>query len=131
MNLDGQRIVSEIAAVLEGAWNAYDGERFGGPFAEDADFVNIRGEHLRTRTVIARGHQGIFDSIYKGSAVRYEVKDVRVVAPTVLLAHLKGTLNAPSGPMAGVHTALATLVVVEHQGVWHITSFHNTLVAQT
>ena len=46
------------------------------PFADDADFVSIRAEHLRSREVIAKGNQGIFDTIYKGSAVRYEVSGV-------------------------------------------------------
>lgn len=130
MNPDGQRIVSEIVAELEEAWNAGDGERFARRFTEDADFVNIRGDHFRTRAVIAQGHQAIFDSIYKGSVLRYEATGARVLAPAVLLGVVRATLNAPSGPLAGVHNSRATLVLVERQGTWHITAFHNTLVAQ-
>ena len=131
MNSDGRQIVSEIVTELERAWNAGDGERFARPFTEDADFVNIRGEHHRTRAVIARGHQAIFDGMYKGSVLRYEMVGARFLAPTVLLGHVKGTLHAPSGPLAGEHTSRATLVLVEHQGAWHIAAFHNTLVVQT
>ena len=131
MSVDGRQVVTEIVAELERAWNDGDGERFARPFTEDADFVNIRGEHHRTRAVIARGHQAIFDGPYQGSVLRYEVVGERVLAPTVLLGHVKGTLHAPSGPLAGEHTSRATLVLVEHQGAWQIASFHNTLVAQT
>ena len=74
---DAQRIVSDLVGTLEKAWNAGDGAGFGRPFAEDADFVNIRGEHFRTREVIAKGHQGIFDTIYAGSVVRYQVAGVQ------------------------------------------------------
>lgn len=35
----------DLVGELEKAWNTADGEGFGRPFAEDADFVNIRGEH--------------------------------------------------------------------------------------
>jgi uncharacterized protein (TIGR02246 family) len=60
---DSEQIVSDIVRELEKAWNAADGEGFARPFAEDADFLNIRGEHFRTRANIARGHQSIFDTI--------------------------------------------------------------------
>ncbi len=77
MNSNDERIVSDLVAELEEAWNAADGARFARPFADDADFVNIRGEHLRTREVIAKGHQAIFDTIYAGSVVRYQVTQMQ------------------------------------------------------
>src|SRR6185503_7793613 len=105
------KIVSDIVNSLETAWNAADGAAFARPFAEDADFVNIRGEHMRGRAVIAQGHQGIFDTIYKGSDVHFEVSAVRALASSVLLAHVKSTLRAPTGPLAGQHNSLFTLVL--------------------
>src|SRR6188768_2410561 len=67
MSGNGEQMVSEIVANLEEAWNAGGGAGFAQPFAKDADFVNIRAVHLRSREIIARGHLGIFDTIYKGS----------------------------------------------------------------
>jgi uncharacterized protein (TIGR02246 family) len=128
MNSNDDRIVSDLVAELEKAWNAGDGARFARPFAEDADFVNIRGEHVRTREVIAKGHQAIFNTIYKGSVVRYQVAGVRAIAPAVLLAHVKATLKAPTGPLAGEHSSLFTVVLVQEQTSWRIAAFHNTLI---
>ena len=128
MNLDGNKILSEIIGKLEQAWNGGNGERFGEPFTEDADFVTIRGEHYRTRAVIARGHQAIFDSVFKGSVIRFEVESTRVVTPTVLLGHVKGKVEVPSGPLAGRHEAFATLVLVEQEDTWRIAAFHNMLL---
>ena len=122
-------IVSDIVGELERAWNAADGAGFARPFTEDADFVNIRGDHFRTREVIGKGHQAIFDTIYKGSVVRYQATDVRAIAPGVLVAHAKATLTAPTGPLAGQHGSLCTLVLVQHDNEWRIAAFHNTLVA--
>ena len=130
MNLDDERIVSEIVSRLEQAWNVADGNAFAQSFTEDADFVNIRGEHLRTREVISKGHQGIFDTIYKGSVVRYETAGVRQIAPMVLLAHVNATLKALTGPLAGQHHSLFTLVLVQHETNWRIAAFHNTLVSR-
>jgi len=128
MNPDGERIVSHLVGELEEAWNAADGTRFARPFAADADFVNIRGEHLRSRDVIAKGHQAIFNTIYAGSVVRYQVTGVRAIAPAVLLAHVKATLKAPTGPLAGEHSSLFTLVLVQDKNAWSIAAFHNTLI---
>ena len=128
MNVDGERIVSDFVGELEQAWNAADGARFARPFAEDADFVNIRGDHVRTRDAIAKGHQAIFDTLYKGSVVRYRVTGVRAIAPAVLLAHVKSTLTAPTGPLAGEHSSLLTVVLVQDHDEWRIAAFHNTLV---
>jgi uncharacterized protein (TIGR02246 family) len=130
MNGNNERIVSEIVSKLEKAWNAADGAAFAEPFAEDADFVNIRADHFQTRSVIAQGHQGIFDTIYKGSVVRYQVASVREISPKVLLAHVKATLKVPSGPLAGDIDALFSLVLIQKENDWCIAAFHNTLVAK-
>ena len=128
MNIDDERIVSDLIAELENAWNAGDGSAFAQPFAQDADFVNIRGEHFRTREAIAKGHQGIFNTIYKDSVVRYQVAGVRAIAPGILLAHVKATLKAPTGPLAGEHRSLFTVVLAQGQDAWRIEAFHNTLI---
>ena len=125
---DDRAAVTTIVQELEASWNAADGARFGVPFTDDADFVTIRAEHLRGREAIARGHQGIFDSIYKGSTVGYEVVGVRPIAPGVLVAHVKTELNAPSGPLAGRHNSLFTIVLVQQESDWRIAAFHNTLI---
>ena len=70
---------AELLGRLERAWNGADGRAFGEPFAPDADFVDIRGEHHRGREAIAAGHQAIFDSIYEGSTVAYELTDARAL----------------------------------------------------
>src|SRR5262245_14693652 len=128
MSVDYRRIVSDIVTELEHAWNAADGARYARPFAEDADFVNVRGEHIRTRDAIAKGHQVIFDTFYKGSVVRCEVIAVRPIAPGVLLAHAKSALKVAAGPLAGEHRGLFSLVLVQDQDDWRITAFHNTLI---
>ena len=128
MKVHDEQIVTDLVGELEKAWNAADGTGFGRPFAEDADFVNIRGEHVRTREAIAKGHQAIFNTIYKGSVVRYEVIGVRAIATGVLLAHVKAALKAPTGPLAGEHRSLFTVVLIQNHDGWQIAAFHNTLV---
>ena len=93
------------------------------------DEVGVRGEHHRGREAIAAGHQAIFDSIYKGSSTEYKLIQARELSDDVILAHAKGVLRAPSGPLAGEHSAVQSLVLVRGDEEWKIAGFHNTLVA--
>ena len=92
-------VAAELLGRLERAWNGADGRAFGEPFAPDADFVDIRGEHHRGREAISAGHQAIFDSIYKGSTVAYEPTGARELSDGVILAHAAAVLRVPSGPL--------------------------------
>ena len=99
------------------------------PFAGDADFVTIRGEHFRGRSAIGAGHTAIFRTIYAGSTVRFTVESARLLRPDVALLHVRSVLNAPSGPLAGEHSACFSMVLTKERGSWEIAGFHNTLEA--
>jgi uncharacterized protein (TIGR02246 family) len=122
-------VAQGLMTRLEEAWNAADGAAFAEPFSANADFVAIRGDLHTGSTAIAEGHQQIFDTIYAGSTVAYRVLQAREIAGGVILAHVRGTIAAPSGPLAGEHAATATVVLVPHGDDYEIAAFHNTLVS--
>jgi uncharacterized protein (TIGR02246 family) len=121
--------LEEIVRQLEAAWNAMDGQAFAAPFAADADFVNIRGEHFRSQAAISAGHAGIFRTIYAGSTNHYELETARLLRPEVALVHVHSILDAPHGPLAGRHGARFSLVLTKENGRWEIAALHNTLEA--
>lgn len=129
MAAGAENVATELIGRLEQAWNVADGRAFGKPFTADADFVNIRGEYLRGQEAIAAGHQAIFDSIYKGSSTEFKLIQARKLSDDVILAHATAVLRAPSGPLAGEHSAVQSLVLVRGDEEWKIAGFHNTLVA--
>ena len=131
MSNQAEKIARELIKKLEDAWNAADGQAFGAPCTEDADFVAIRGDYHKSREAIAEGHQSIFNTIYKDSRITYVLLQARTLTDNVILAHARSDLSAPSGPLTGEHSAVATLVVVHRDGKWQIAGFHNTLVAPT
>ena len=98
---EAERVVGQ----LQTAWNAMDGAAFAAPFAEDADFVNILGEHFRGRERVAAGHVGIFQTIYAGST---------------------SILDVPQGLLAGRHVARFSMVLTRGPRGWEIAAFHNT-----
>jgi uncharacterized protein (TIGR02246 family) len=127
--VDAFAIASACFEHMEGAWNAADGAASGEVFSDATEFVNIRGEHFRGDGVlIGDAHQGIFDTIYVGSTMRYVVDVARVVAPGCIVAVVTSTLDAPSGPLRGVNQSKITTVITEHGGRWSIVAFQNTLV---
>jgi uncharacterized protein (TIGR02246 family) len=128
MEDDARQVGEGVLRRLEEAWNAADGAGFAAPFTDDADFVAIRGDHHRTRAAIAAGHQQIFDTIYRGSTLRYALTQARRLAEDVILVHASQAMDAPSGPLAGASAATATLVLVRTPDGWKIAAFHNTLV---
>ncbi len=125
--MNTEKIARDVLAQLEGAWNTADGTAFGQPYRDDASFVTVRGELAHGRE-IAVGHQQIFDSIYAGSTNQMELLEAQRVNADVIIATSRNTLTAPHGPLAGVHAAMSTSVLVRSDGGWRIATSHNTLV---
>jgi uncharacterized protein (TIGR02246 family) len=129
--VDPTAVATACFEHMERAWNAADGAASGEVFAEATEFVNIRGEHFRgDGAMIGQAHQMIFDTIYLGSTMRYQVDVARVVAPGCIVAVVTSTLDAPSGPLRGVNQSRITAVMTEEGGEWSIVAFQNTLVAK-
>lgn len=129
LTADDQAALVRVVDRLEAAWNAMDGPAFAAPFARDADFVTIRGEHFRGRPAIAAGHAAIFRTIYAGSTNQCIIERTRLLRPEVALVHVHSLLDAPQGPLAGRHGARFSLVLTKEPGGWEIAALHNTLEA--
>jgi uncharacterized protein (TIGR02246 family) len=105
-------------------WNAPSGEVIGSVFAEDADFTSITGMRAKGREMIARGHDEILATIYRGSKGGGRVNDVRFLRPDVAAVDVTLTLeNAPSGPM---QSRLGCVATREAAG-WKIAVFRNMI----
>src|SRR5690242_15267725 len=111
MNQTDRAAIDALVQTLATAWNAGDGDAFAAPFAEDADFVNVRAEHHRGRQAIAAGHNFIFRGIYAGSTNQYVLKSARLLTGDVALAHVDAMLDVPAGPLAGRLHALYSMVM--------------------
>jgi len=129
--VDPAAVAAAAFEQAERAWNEGDGAAFGALFADDTDFVDIRGgQHRGDGGLIGRGHQALFDSIYAGSVVRMRLDTARVLAPGIVVAVATSRLEAPAGPLRGVNHSRMTAVIADQGGRWAITAFHNTLVVE-
>lgn len=57
---------------------------------------------------------------------KYVTKSMRLLSKDVALVHLQADLDVPSGPLAGKHSAVLSVVLVRTPKGWMISSFHNT-----
>lgn len=117
-----------LIAELQAGWNAGDGKAFAAPFAEDADFVTVAGQHARGRQAIADNHDRIFSTVYKGSRVSMELAQLRPLRNGLALMHIAPTLEVPEGQFAGTMNALMTTVVDGSGERPQIVALHNTIV---
>ena len=117
------RQIHDLWRRLEQAWAAGSGDAFAAVFAEDAEFVSIRGEEQHGRAEIAARHGALFTSAYRGSSLSAEVRKVRYLTPEIALVHATSTVT-PQGAPAGMNTH-AQAVVERRDGAWRIVAFHN------
>lgn len=115
-----------VAARLQRAWNAADGAAWGAEFTGDADFIGFKGRRATTRSVIAEGHQRLFDAECAGRSMRFEVVQARQVAEDVILAHMLQVLSRGTGHADDVQSAIGTVVLVRVDDVYRIAAYHNT-----
>ena len=123
-------VAASVLQHLQDSWNAADGTAFGAVFTADCDFVDVRGEHHEGAIAVGAGHQGIFDTIYRGSVVEYVAESARKIAPGVVVAVAGARLECPGGPLQGVNRSRLTVVLVETDGTWSVATFHNTLLME-
>jgi uncharacterized protein (TIGR02246 family) len=128
MQTDPTTIATGWLDRIEDAWNRADGPGFGEAFAEESDFVDIRGDHHRGSATIAHGHQAIFDTVYAGSTVHYDLDVARAVGPESVLAVATSTLEAPTGPLQGTNHSRLTAVITRQGDRWLASAFQNTLI---
>lgn len=127
---DETAIRAQVEQMMKG-WNAKNGAEFAKPFAEDADYVVINGMQIKGRTAIAKGHQGIFDTVYKNSTISYAVDAIRFLRSDVAVVHVAASLKVTQGALTRTGNARMTLVMTKNNGKWEIAAFQNTSVQDT
>ena len=118
-----------IVEQLETAWNRSDSAGFSAPFAEDADFIHILGGHFEGRVSIEKGHRAIFDTVYKGSKLKFVVEKIRFASPDVAIIFASGILMTSHRGIPPQINARPTLVLQKREGDWQIIAFQNTRIA--
>jgi len=124
---DAEHILRQIVQGLEAAWNAGDSRAFAAAFAEDADFINVIGTHHYGRADIDAGRRQRFDTIYRGTKVKYEIEGIRFIRADVAVAFVRTRLKLQESETIAMQT---TMTLAKADGKWQIVVFQNTGIAE-
>jgi uncharacterized protein (TIGR02246 family) len=122
-NTDEMAIEGLVQAFVEG-WNAADGTALARPFAADADFTAITGLKGKGRDLIAKGHNEILATIYRGSVNSGKVESVRFLRPDVAVADITFRFVGDVRPF-GLERTSCGIVCTKDGGNWSIAVFRN------
>jgi uncharacterized protein (TIGR02246 family) len=121
-------VSDEIKALwqrMAEGWANADGEQFASVFAEDVEFVNVRGEEQHGRPAVAANHGALFRTRYRDTKLTAEVHTIRFLGDDVAVVHVASTVHSGES-VTGTH---AQAVVQRRDGEWLITAFHNMIPA--
>ena len=122
--------VDELIEALVDRWHAGDSTGYAAHFHEGADFVDVLGRQVRGRETIAVVHRRNFDTIHLGSRLAMSRVDSTLLAEGLALAHFRGTISVPAGPLAGEHDSTQPAVLENVDGAWQRRAFHTTFARE-
>lgn len=127
--VDAAAAAADVLRRLDGAWNAASATRFAAEFSDDADLINIFGDHFSGRAEIEKRIQSIFGTIYKGSTHRSrKLEAARYLSPDTILALSSNEIAVPAGPLAPVLQNRQTFILTKSGDTWRIRHWHNTAI---
>lgn len=121
----------KIAHEWEAAWNSHDMPRMGKLLAEDADFVNVHGKHMKGAAQIVSVHAALHETRFRESTWKNNELQARLLAPAVGLVHLKWSIRGdfdPDGTPRTPRSGVFSWLLIEASGRWRIHAAHNTNV---
>ncbi len=121
--------VRALVRHLEDTWNRNDGLSYAALFTGDCDYIAFDGTYLKGREANAEHHQRLFDSVLRGSRLKFTRVAVRFLSPDVALMHGDGSVMMPwQSTVVPARRSLQTYVVVKEEDGWRIAAFQNVRV---
>ena len=131
MNQADLDAIRQVITETTAAFSAQDAKAFARYYTADAWLVTVRGESMAGSSEIEDGLASIFRSRAGSAKLKTLDVSIRFIRSDVALAHVLNELTglkSPSGESLPSHRELSLRVLVESDGVWRITAFHNTIV---
>ena len=129
-NLTDDAALRGLVDTFANGWNAASGAALAEAFAVDADFTNVMGLRAHGRDVIARGHDEILATVFRGTHLTAAVESVRFLRPDVATVDATFTLSQADGqphPLVSKGGSKASFVATKERGTWLIAAFCNMI----
>ena len=115
------------------AFNRHDAKAWARFCTPDAQLVTVRGESMNGVAEIERGLTRIFETRGRAAKLKTLAITVRFIRPDVAVAHVTNELSGittADGQVLPSHRELSVRVWSKEQGLWRMTTFHNTIVQE-
>lgn len=125
---DEEEIRNLVGTQQQEAWNKHDAKAYASLFTENGDCVNVVGWWWKGRTEIEQRLTAAYAFVFRESVLTMINVDVRLLTPTVAIAHARWTMTGARAPQgyAKVQQGLQTLTLIKSDGKWLIAAFQNT-----
>lgn len=123
---EDEKAIRQVVRNLEDAWAAGDGKKFASYFAEDSDFTVWNGMYFNGRKENAKNHQMIFDTFYKGTNIKTEIRKIRFLADDVATVHLRSEMFKNGKKAEDVPKVVPLMILQKKDGKWQVVVFQNT-----
>ena len=120
--------IRAIFASLSAAWTNADAQSWGNQFTDDADFTAWMGAYVKGRETVTREHKKLFETLYKDTKQRIEVRSVRFFASDVAVVHADASVVKKEEEFPAAAQTVPVAVLTKNNGQWRIAVFHNTKV---
>lgn len=125
--------LTRLLDIFASGWNAASGTTLASAFADDADFLNVMGLHAHGRDLIARGHDEILSTVFRGTRMTAVVDSVRFLRPDVAAVEATLSLRRADGQPFALGDSLrgpmpstkASYVATKEGDRWSIAVFRN------
>ena len=125
---DDAAAIRQLQVLQAAAWNQHDARAYASLFAEDGDAVNVAGAWWRGRPEIERKIREGFESVFAQSKLTITDVDVRLLGPSMAVAHVRWTMVGAKTPpnMPEPREGIELQILTKQAAGWLITSFQST-----
>jgi len=125
-----EKAIRQVMKDISNAWSAGDGKKFADNFTDDVDFTIWNGMYINGREANIKGHQQTFDTFYKGTSLKAEIKKIRFLTDDVATVHLQSEMYRDGKRVEGVPMVVPLMVLKKENGKWRVAVFQNTPIIE-
>ena len=130
MSRTDEEAIRQIIVEMTEASNKNDAKAATRMYAEDADFVTVRGERFTGAGELEQRLAAIFAT--RGAVtVKTLGVTVRFIRPDVAIAHVANQLAglvSPDGQHLPTQQELSIRIFTKEDATWRVAAFHNTML---
>ena len=117
-----RQVIKNIAA----AWAEADAVKFADNFTDDVDYTVWNGLQFKGREANIKGHQQIFDTIYKKTKVDLKIKNIRFLSDKIAAVQVHGEMFKDGKRLENSVSVVPLMIFVKEKGNWRIAILQNT-----